>query len=146
MPVLEVVKSQKWGVGSPTVVTYIHRLSSPPPPGTNPYLNPTPSNLLNPDCLQSELIHSSKPRTALHQSLNGWFFFERENKTISYTKRFRRLERMTRIKRGSFWAEVLEDCLLRYLSASLPRLSSGTDPPLSQSLYQPVSATLKWAT
>ena len=40
MPALEVVKYQKWGVGrggggegggSPTVVTYIHRLSSPPP-------------------------------------------------------------------------------------------------------------------
>ena len=34
MPVLEAVKSQKWGAGSPTVVTYIHILSSPPPPGT----------------------------------------------------------------------------------------------------------------
>ena len=30
MAVLEAVKSQKWGAGSPTVVTYIHRLSSPP--------------------------------------------------------------------------------------------------------------------
>ena len=30
MPVLEAVKSKKWGAGSPTVVTYIHRLSSPP--------------------------------------------------------------------------------------------------------------------
>ena len=28
MPVLEAVKSQKWGAGSPTDVTYIHRLSS----------------------------------------------------------------------------------------------------------------------
>ena len=32
MSVFEVVKSQKGGVGSPIVVTYIHRLSSPPPP------------------------------------------------------------------------------------------------------------------
>ena len=29
MPVWEAVKSQKWWAGSPTVVTYIHRLSSP---------------------------------------------------------------------------------------------------------------------
>ena len=29
MPVLEAVKSKKWGTGSPTVA-YIHRLSSPP--------------------------------------------------------------------------------------------------------------------
>ena len=33
MQVLEAVKSQKWGAGSPTAVTHIHRLSSPPPPG-----------------------------------------------------------------------------------------------------------------
>ena len=32
IPFLEAVKSQKWRVGSPTVVTYIHRLSNPPPP------------------------------------------------------------------------------------------------------------------
>ena len=30
MPVLEALKFQKWRVGSPTVVTCIHRLSSPP--------------------------------------------------------------------------------------------------------------------
>ena len=32
MPVFEAAKSHndKWGVASPTVVTYIHRLSSPP--------------------------------------------------------------------------------------------------------------------
>ena len=35
MPVLEAVKSPKWGAGSPTVVTYIHKLSRPPPlPGS----------------------------------------------------------------------------------------------------------------
>ena len=30
MPVLEAVKSEKWGAGRPTVVTFIHILSSPP--------------------------------------------------------------------------------------------------------------------
>ena len=35
LPVFEEVKSKKWRAGSPTVATYIHRLSSPPPPLEN---------------------------------------------------------------------------------------------------------------
>ena len=31
MSVSEAAKSQKWRAGSPTVVTYLHRVSAPPP-------------------------------------------------------------------------------------------------------------------
>ena len=36
LPVMEAGKSQKWRAESPIVVTYIHRLSTPPPPTHTP--------------------------------------------------------------------------------------------------------------
>ena len=64
-PVWEAVKSQKWWAGSPTVVTYIHRLNSPPPPGSGGLL-PVCVRLPEPAHCMSDRLSRLTARQARH--------------------------------------------------------------------------------